>query len=100
MCQSQLWKGHFLTAIFFAILKNEKIGSLAALWPALLLFWVLLQICSIEKRQNVNSSGHGVGKDTCFTVLKMAEKMAIRKWHFEHPDGHATEKVRKKVHIF
>ena len=48
VCPSQLWKYHFLIAIFFAILNNEKIGSLTALWPALLLFWVLLQICSIR----------------------------------------------------
>jgi hypothetical protein len=45
---SYLWKYHFLIAIFFAVLKNEKIGSLAVLWPALALFRVLLQICSID----------------------------------------------------
>ena len=31
VCPSQLWKHHFLTAIFFTILTNEKIESLAAL---------------------------------------------------------------------
>ena len=45
VCPGKLWKYHFLMAIFFAILDNEKIGSLAAL---LLLFFVLLWICSIR----------------------------------------------------
>ena len=50
--------------------------------------WYLLQITAtsytrfnlfVAKGQNVNSSGHGAAKDTCITVLKMAEKMAIQK---------------------
>ena len=51
----------------------------------------------VAKRQNVNSSGLGAATDTCFTVLKMAEKMAIKKWHFQHRDGHTTQKVKKIV---
>ena len=49
----------------------------------------------VAKRQNVNSSDLGVATDTCFTVLKMAEKMAIEKWHFQHRDGHTKQEVKK-----
>ena len=47
----------------------------------------------VAKGQNVHSSGHRAAKDACFTVLRMAEKTATQKWHFQHRDRHATQKV-------
>jgi hypothetical protein len=75
--------------IFFAILKNEKIGFLAASAIAILIFTtnplqidatsnIILNVV-VAKGQNVHSSGHRAAKDACFTVLRMAEKTATQK---------------------
>ena len=107
-CLSLCWKCHFCVAVFSAILKTVKHASLAALWPELWTFCpfatttfkIMLLVASICSGYykfvvKIKIAIALAARNPIFSFLRMAKKMAIRKWHFQSFDKHTTEKVKK-----